>query len=77
MLKLGEDSYETQGEGKVRWGDYSATVVDPEDDRTFWTIQEYAEEDEGPDPYDDRWGTWWGKLSFGFRHWYYLPVVHR
>ena len=40
----------------MRWGDYSATVVDPEDDTTFWTIQEYAVEDEGPDPDDDRWG---------------------
>ena len=25
-----------------RWGDYSATVVDPTDDVTFWTFQEYA-----------------------------------
>src|SRR4051812_36883871 len=25
-----------------RWGDYSQTVVDPNDDQTFWTFQEYA-----------------------------------
>ncbi len=25
-----------------RWGDYSHTVVDPVDDTTFWTIQEFA-----------------------------------
>jgi hypothetical protein len=25
-----------------RWGDYSATVVDPSDPRRFWTFQEYA-----------------------------------
>ncbi len=25
-----------------RWGDYSQTVVDPIDDQTFWTFQEYA-----------------------------------
>lgn len=25
-----------------RWGDYSATMVDPNDPFTFWTIQEYA-----------------------------------
>lgn len=25
-----------------RWGDYSQTVVDPSDDMTFWTFQEYA-----------------------------------
>jgi hypothetical protein len=25
-----------------RWGDYSQTVVDPNDDQTLWTFQEYA-----------------------------------
>jgi Big-like domain-containing protein len=25
-----------------RWGDYSQTVVDPNDNQTFWTFQEYA-----------------------------------
>jgi uncharacterized repeat protein (TIGR01451 family) len=25
-----------------RWGDYSQTVVDPNDDMTFWTFQEYS-----------------------------------
>lgn len=25
-----------------RWGDYSQTVVDPTDNQTFWTFQEYA-----------------------------------
>ena len=25
-----------------RWGDYSATTVDPTDDWSFWTVQEYA-----------------------------------
>ncbi len=25
-----------------RWGDFSQTVVDPSDDMTFWTFQEYA-----------------------------------
>lgn len=29
------------GTGGRRWGDYSATVVDPLDDMTMWTIQEY------------------------------------
>lgn len=26
----------------ARWGDYSATVVDPQDDLAFWTFQEFA-----------------------------------
>jgi Bacterial Ig-like domain len=28
--------------GVLRWGDYSQTVVDPNDNQTFWTFQEYA-----------------------------------
>lgn len=46
---------------RIRWGDYSATVVDP-NDTTFWTIQEYAAMDVGPSPNDDRWGTWWARI---------------
>jgi hypothetical protein len=44
-----------------RWGDFSATVVDPTDNVTFWTLQEYAQT---PDPVTgtSRWGTWWGKF---------------
>ncbi|MFQ5606612.1 MAG: MopE-related protein, partial [Candidatus Zixiibacteriota bacterium] len=61
ILKVGEDSYiKDFGFGSIRWGDYSATVVDPSDDLSFWTIQEYAATDVGPTPSDDRWGTWWG-----------------
>ena len=28
--------------GRNRWGDYSATVVDPTDECTFWTMQEFV-----------------------------------
>jgi hypothetical protein len=31
-----------QGNDPSRWGDYSQTVVDPTDNQTFWTFQEYA-----------------------------------
>jgi len=46
LLRAGEADYD-QGyyEGGVyrnRWGDYSATVVDPTDSRVFWTIQEFV-----------------------------------
>ena len=27
---------------KYRWGDFSVTTVDPSDDMTFWTVQEYC-----------------------------------
>ena len=30
------------GSGRNRWGDYSATVVDPIDPQTFWTFQEFV-----------------------------------
>ena len=64
IIKLGEDSYVKTFSGtQVRWGDYSATAVDPSDDTGFWTIQEYAETDVGGGPSDDRWGTWWAKSA--------------
>ena len=31
------------GDTPERWGDYSQTVVDPTDNQTFWTFQEYTE----------------------------------
>ena len=36
-----------------RWGDYSATTLDPTDQLTFWTVQEYA----CPQENDYHWGT--------------------
>src|SRR5574341_152152 len=60
VLKLGEDSYIKDFGTTIRWGDYSATVVDPRNDICMWTIQEYTAMDVGPGPSDDRWGTWWG-----------------
>jgi hypothetical protein len=36
--------------GPLRWGDYSYTSVDPCDDMTIWTIQEYAVD-------TDQWGV--------------------
>ncbi|MBT5876069.1 MAG: hypothetical protein HOH43_21760 [Candidatus Latescibacteria bacterium] len=61
VLKEGEAKYvKTFGSGRNRWGDYSNTVVDPLDDSSFWTVQQYAEE---PVQSTDRWGTWWGQIS--------------
>jgi hypothetical protein len=42
-----------------RWGDISQTLVDPADDSSFWTTQEYAAT---PDVRGDRWGTWWAQV---------------
>ena len=48
-------------EGGNRWGDFSATLVDPLNDMDLWTFQEYAE---SPDAGGDRWGTGWAWLGF-------------
>jgi len=57
LLKAGEAPYYKVVSGSEnRWGDYSATCVDPVNDVTMWTIQEYASTPE------NMWGTWWGKL---------------
>ncbi len=59
-LKEGLAKYYKTFAGTVnRWGDYSATVVDPVNDVDLWTIQEYAALPAG----GDRWGTWWGHLA--------------
>lgn len=57
LIKAGEGSYTRQGgDGRNRWGDYSYTSLDPTDDRTFWTIQEYATAT------PNIWGTWVAQL---------------
>ena len=62
-----EPSSEATGDlvaGGIRWGDYSSTVIDPSDNTTFWTIQEYAAKPfPGGLPRDDRWGTWWVEIN--------------
>jgi uncharacterized repeat protein (TIGR01451 family) len=43
VLKLGDGYYARTGTGnRNRWGDYSATVVDPSDSCTFYTFQEFV-----------------------------------
>ena len=60
LLKTGEASYyKTLGGPSNRWGDFSATVVDPTDNVTFWTLQEYAQTPDNVTG-SSRWGTWWG-----------------
>lgn len=67
VVKAGEAPYTGRGadESSNRWGDFSATVVDPLDDGTFWTIQEYAASP--TDHYPGRWGTWWAAVPVGRR----------
>lgn len=43
QLIAGTAPYERlDGSNRNRWGDYSATVLDPLNDQHFWTFQEYA-----------------------------------
>ena len=46
LLKAGLDDYQlTDGSGRNRWGDYSATVLDPNNPYSFWTFQEFVAAD--------------------------------
>lgn len=58
LLKEGVANYELAFGGRNRWGDYSATVVDPEDPLTFWTFQEYVSA-------EDRWSTQITEITIG------------
>ena len=51
--------YETFGGTRNRWGDYSATCVDPRNDTDFWTLQETTVIGTSPN-----WDTWWAKVQF-------------
>ena len=42
---LGTDGEQAAGATLVRWGDYSATTVDPNNPSHFWTVQEWAAAD--------------------------------
>jgi len=57
-LRAGDATYVDEGKSGTsnRWGDYSNTVVDPTDDTSFWSIQEYAASP------SSTWGTWWGQI---------------
>ncbi len=60
IFKSGLNTYfKTFGGSSNRWGDYSGTMVDPSNDSTFWTIQEYSE------AAANTWGTWWAKIIDG------------
>ena len=67
MIKEGEDYYSKSFSGtRNRWGDFSHTMVDPDNDVDFWTIQEYAGTriiaDSLQTTSNSRWGTWWAKI---------------
>lgn len=42
LTQSSNSTYNLGSSSPKRWGDFSQTVVDPTDDQTFWTFQEYA-----------------------------------
>ncbi len=54
-VKAGAAAYTVVSGGFNRWGDYSYTSVDPNNDMGIWTIQEYARS-------TNYWGTWVAEL---------------
>lgn len=55
---LGEyDDFGSDPTRPERWGDYSAAVVDPDDDETFWVAQEVVQSAATGLGNDARWGT--------------------
>lgn len=59
----------TDSDGRNRWGDYSATGIDPTDDTSFWTLQEYSGfQIEQGCPVDQTgfWATKWLKFTCYF-----------
>lgn len=54
LLQEGVASYR-----RTRWGDYSATTLDPSNSKSFWTIQEWASG-------ETSWSTPITEIRFGF-----------
>jgi hypothetical protein len=71
IYKVGDDYYHktfTTNTGRNRWGDFSTSQVDPTDDLTLWTVQQYAKTRTGTDDgttgsNSSKWGTWWAAVA--------------
>jgi G8 domain len=65
VYKDGEDYYDKAASGRTRWGDYSHVSVDPLDDVSFWTWQEYARPRATPTVFGTtaKFGTWVAKVA--------------
>ncbi len=57
-IHYGTGHYTGSGQSLERWGDYTGTVVDPEDDTSFWHYNQF------PNPiYSAKWRTWVAKFT--------------
>ncbi len=68
IFKAGEDYYHKDfGSSRNRWGDFSSAQVDPNDDLTLWTVNEYGKtrvntDDGTTGANGSRWGTYWASV---------------
>lgn len=63
LLKAGEGPYtRTDRSGRNRWGDYSFSSVDPLDDQSIWTIQEFTAAPKAGSSANDNWATFIAKV---------------
>ena len=71
IYKAGDDYYHktfSTATGRNRWGDFSTAQVDPNDDLTLWTLQEYAKTRPGTDDGNtgsnsSKWSSWWAAVG--------------
>lgn len=71
IYHAGEDYYHktfSTATGRNRWGDFSTSQVDPSDDMTLWTLQEYGRTRSGTDDGNtgansSRWSSWWAGIT--------------
>jgi hypothetical protein len=71
IYKAGDDYYHktfTTATGRNRWGDFSSSQVDPCDDMSLWTLQEYAKTRTGTNDGNtgsnsSKWSTWWANVG--------------
>src|SRR5207237_6453245 len=71
VYKAGEDYYhKTFGAatGRNRWGDFSTCQVDPSDDQSLWTLQEYGKtrtstDDGSTGANGSKWSNYWAQLK--------------
>jgi hypothetical protein len=74
IYKVGDDYYHktfSTTTGRNRWGDFSTAQVDPSDDRSLWTLQEYAKTRPGTDDGNtgsnsSRWSSWWAGVKTAY-----------
>jgi len=71
IYKAGDDYYHktfSTATGRNRWGDYSKVQVDPCDDASLWTLQEYGKTRTGTNDGNtgansSRWSSWWANVA--------------